>query len=181
MLQAARDRQPLSPARLGGGTCRQEAEVPSSISAPPPSSCKREERQPGSREQQVLAKGQNRVRRLLSPVSAALCCSVRDQLGAGRRLLPTLFPRLRACNPPLPLSPRLSKHNPFRPRLEERAPPPSPPPHHGRSPAEGTGNAVCVYNPAPLHLPTGEPGAVPSAPDTPYSTLQQLMQPFWVP
>lgn len=123
MLQAARDRQPLSPARLGGGTCRQEAEVPSSISAPPPSSCKREERQPGSREQQVLAKGQNRVRRLLSPVSAALCCSVRDQLGAGRGLLPTLFPRLRACNPPLPLSPRLSKHNPFRPRLEERAPP----------------------------------------------------------
>lgn len=27
----------------GGGTCRQEAEVPSSISAPPLSSCKREE------------------------------------------------------------------------------------------------------------------------------------------
>lgn len=54
MLQAAWERQPLSPARLGGGTCRQEAEVPSSISAPPPSSCKREE---AAREQGAAGVG----------------------------------------------------------------------------------------------------------------------------
>lgn len=54
MLQAAWERQPLSPARLAGGTCRQEAEVPSSISAPPPSSCKREE---AAREQGAAGVG----------------------------------------------------------------------------------------------------------------------------
>lgn len=54
MPQAAWERQPLSPARLGGGTCRQEAEVSSSISAPPPSSCKREE---AAREQGAAGVG----------------------------------------------------------------------------------------------------------------------------
>lgn len=81
----------------------------------------------------------------------------------GEGFSPTLFPRLRACNPPLPLSPRLSKHNPFRPRLEERAPSLSPHPIHGQSLRRGRAGAVCVCNPAPPHLPTGDPGAVPSA------------------
>lgn len=92
-----------SPARLEGGTCTKEAPVPWSISAPPLSSCKREEAawEPGA------AGGGQRGR------AGCSVCSVQSQQlfvvesqrstrrgQRRRRLLSNPFPRLRACNPP---------------------------------------------------------------------------------
>lgn len=136
-----------SPARLGGGTCTQEAPVPWSISAPPLSSCGTEEAvwEPGA------AGGGQRGR------AGCSVCSVQSQQlfvvesqrltrrgQRRRRLLSNRFPRLWACNPPLPLSPRLSQHNPFWPRLRERAPSLNPHPHPSPAPSRGNRQMLCA-------------------------------------
>lgn len=116
------------------------------------------------------AKGKSRVPCLLSPVSAAFCCresAINLQGPAGGEGFSPLYSQESGhAIPPLPRSPRLSQHNPFRPRLREHAlpPPPQPPPRFVASPQRrGQADAACVHDPAPLRLPTGDPGALPGA------------------
>lgn len=160
-----RRRSPFPSPPGGEAHAGKEAEVPSSASAPPLSSGKREE---AAREQQVVGKGKSRVQCLLSPVSAAFRCrdpAINSQGPvAGEGFSPLYSQDSGHAIPPLPLSPGLSQRNPFQPRLKGACSLPQPPPRSTASPQRrGWADAVCVHNPAPLRLPTGDPGAVPSA------------------
>lgn len=92
------------------------------------------------------AKGKSRVPCLLSPVSAAFCCresAINLQGPAGGEGFSPLYSQESGhAIPPLPRSPRLSQHNPFRPRLREHALPPLPPPspHPDSLPAPSGGD-----------------------------------------
>lgn len=146
MLQAAWERQPLSPACLGGGTCRQEAEVPSSISAPPPSSCKREE---AAWEQRAAGVGKGAelgATFAQSSLSSFLLFSPRlTRRGRWQeKASPTLFPRLRACNPPPPSVPTAEQAQPFSAKAQGACSLPQPPPHPRPVPSGGDRQMPCA-------------------------------------
>lgn len=165
MLQAAQEMQPPSPACLGGRHMQAGGRSPFEHLSSTALLLQKRGGRLGAGSSRWRAKGKSRVPCLLSPVSAAFCCresaiNLQGPAG-GEGFSPLYSPRLRACNPPPPSVPTAEPAQPFSAKAKgARSPPLSP--HPDSLPAPSGGDRQ-THDPAPLRLPTGDPGALPGA------------------